>query len=215
MSITTRKRTPAAAVEDTEAGWLQLVESGMSVADVARDAGVKPWRVYRGVFNARRREPTQGSVDSSREAPESTPAFGRKNPMAVPIYGARPFVRADLLPIKVAVDSPRRFVKPCSAEPPPREFLAPGWDGSIPAETKPPCPHNGPLPHGSSCYCEDCAAFGRPWDKRLVRDPKTDPKPEPKPAMIARATKVPAKSSGKMKRRKARKQAEMANSGAA
>lgn len=206
MSIQTRKRTPSRSVEDTEAGWLLLVESGMSSADVAREAGVSHRRVQQGIADARRRESPQGSADSSRRDPESTPAFGSRNPMAVPIYGPRPFTRADLKPIEIAVDSPRLFVLAGSPTPAPRTVLRPGEDGTTPPEHPKACPHNGPLPHGSVCYCEDCAAYGRPWDKRLVIDERERPKREPKPAPPVQVEKPkPEKTSGKMRRRKAKR----------
>ncbi len=60
-------------------------------------------------------------------------------------------------------------------------------------------------------YCEECAAYGRDYDKRLVIDAREMPKPEPKVETPVdpeptRAEKAGKKTSGKMaKRRKAKK----------
>ena len=126
------------------------------------------------------------------------PEHESDDPFAAPIYGAKPFVRADLRPtVRDGVET------------------RPGLDGKAPVEVDPPCPHHGPIPKGSVCYCERCAAYGRDYDKRLIRVPGTDPKPEPAVVVEAdpeptRAEKSGRKTSGKMARRNARKRAEMA-----
>jgi len=138
------------------------------------------------------------NITRGRYADWIRPEHAANDPFAVPIYGAKPFVRADLKPSIIDGDPAR-----------------PGLDGKAPAEVAPPCPHNGPIPKGSVCYCERCSAYGRDHDKRLVRAPGTDPNPEPAVVVEAepeptRAEKSGRKTSGKMARRNARKRAEMA-----
>lgn len=76
---TTRKRTPGRSVEATEDGWLLLQRHGMTVAEIAREAGVTTRRVRLGLADARLREPTQqGTSDPSRRHPgfSLVPMFG-------------------------------------------------------------------------------------------------------------------------------------------
>ena len=110
------------------------------------------------------------------------------DPLAVPMYGVRPYSRTEFV-----IDDAGRV----------RE---------VPRR----CSHYGPIRSGSILYCEECAAYGRDHDRRLARDPRTDPKPEPSPPPEpdpepTRAEKAGRKTSGKMaRRRKARRAAEAA-----
>lgn len=138
-----------------------------------------------------------GIITSGRYAGWIAPDHRNDDPDAVPIFGVQPFVRAEL----------RRRGRHEGDEP------RPGLDGKAPVEVAPPCPHKGPIPVGSECYCARCDAYGREYDKRLIRDPATDPKPEPKVETPpepepTRAEKTGRKTSGKMAKRNARKRAE-------
>ncbi|WP_337177676.1 hypothetical protein [Paludisphaera sp.] len=142
------------------------------------------------------------------------------DPHAVPIYGARPYSRADLRPVRLVepkrAPGARDSVLRRPWEPAPREHRRHGEMGA-PAETPRACPHNGPILMGSVIYCEECAKYGRDYDKRLVRDPRTDPKREPaqpieddpEPTRAEDRSDGGRKTSGKMARRRARKRAAM------
>lgn len=77
------------------------------------------------------------------------------------------------------------------------------------------CPHHGEIRQGSEMYCEECAAYGRDYDKRLVIDAREMPKPEPKVETPVdpeptRAEKAGKKTSGKMAKRRAAKKLQAA-----
>lgn len=109
-------------------------------------------------------------------------------PPAVPVYGCRPFVRAELTPVEIVRPEPTETDKRRSVvlrrpwEPAPRTHLRHGEGGLPPVEGTPTCPHGSKaIRRGSWIYCERCARSGYDADRRLERDRRTEPRPDPKP----------------------------------